>query len=274
MLGVSDLPQLQRQDEAFFRPDADGNIVIYGASGTGKTVTLRTIAAAAGITPRGGPVDVYGLDFGSGGLKMLEVLPHVGSVVNGDDPERVARLLRMLKGILEDRSERFSAVDAGSIVDYRRLANAPDERRILLLVDNFPSFRNEFEVAASRAPWYAVFQQIIGEGRALGMHVAMTADRPGSVPTGVSSAFQKRIAHRLADEGGYMMIGAPADVLSATSPPGRAVVDGLETQIAIVGGNRNVAEQSKALTALAEAITRAGRMPDATDRHAAYGVRP
>jgi S-DNA-T family DNA segregation ATPase FtsK/SpoIIIE len=261
VLGVSDIPERQRQDEVFFRPDIDGNIAIYGAGGTGKTVTLRTIAAAAGITPRGGPVDVYGLDFGTGGLKMLEALPHVGSIVSGDDPERVVRLLRTLKGILDDRGQRYSEVDAGSIVDYRRNAGAPDERRILLLVDNFPAFRNDFEVGASRAPWYGVFQQLLVEGRGLGMHVAITADRPGSVPTAVSTAFQRKVVHRLADDGQYMLLDAPADVLSTASPAGRAVIDGLETQIAIVGGKSNVADQSKAITALAEAMIRAGREP-------------
>ncbi len=261
VLGVSDLPQRQQQNEIYFRPDTDGNIVVYGAGGTGKTVTLRSIAAAAGITPRGGPVDVYGLDFGTGGLKMLEALPHVGSIVSGDDPERVVRLLRKLKGILEDRGNRFAEADAGTIVDYRRLAGAADERRILLLVDNFPSFRNDFEVGAARAPWYAAFQQLLVEGRGLGIHVAMTADRPGSVPTGIASAFQRRVVHRLADDGGYMMVDAPADILSTTSPPGRAIVDGVETQIAIVGGKPSTADQAKALTVLGQAIERAGRTP-------------
>lgn len=261
VLGVSDLPQQQRQAETYFRPDTDGNVVIFGAGGSGKTVTLRSLAAAAGVTPRGGPVDVYALDFGTGGLRMLESLPHVGSVVSGDDPERVIRLLRMLRGLLEDRAARYAAVDAGSIVDYRRIAGAPDERRILLLVDNFPSFRTDWEVGAGRAPWYQVFQQLISEGRALGMHVAMTADRPASVPSGVSAAFQRRIVHRLADEGGYMMVDAPADILSATSPPGRAIVDGVETQIAVVGGAAGTAEQAAALIELGRAIERTGRRP-------------
>lgn len=261
VLGVGDLPQHQRQDELYLRPDIDGNLVIYGAGGSGKTVTLRSVAAAAGITPRGGPVDVYGLDFGTGGLKMLEVLPHVGSIVNGDDPERVVRLLRMLKRTLDDRAERYAQVDAGSIVDYRRIAGAADERRILLIVDNFPSFRNDFEVGSGRAPWYAAFQQLLVEGRGLGIHVAITADRPGSVPTAIASNFQKRVVHRLAEDGGYMMVDAPADILSAASPPGRAVVDGVETQIAIVGGKPSVADQARALTALAEAIGRTGRSP-------------
>ncbi|HTN58833.1 MAG TPA: FtsK/SpoIIIE domain-containing protein [Protaetiibacter sp.] len=263
VLGVVDLPQLQKQQEVVFRPDVDGNIAYYGAGGAGKTVALRTLAAAAGITPRGGPVDVYGLDFGTGGLRMLEALPHVGSIVPGDDPERVVRLLRMLRGELERRSEDYTAADAGSIVDYRRIAGKPDERRILLLVDNFPSFKNDFEIGATRAPWYGVFQQMLAEGRGLGMHVAITADRPGSVPTGISSAFQRRVALRLADEGGYLLLDAPADILSPSSPPGRAVIDGAEAQLAIVGGDPGVAEQAKALGALAEAIARTGRAPAA-----------
>jgi S-DNA-T family DNA segregation ATPase FtsK/SpoIIIE len=68
---------------------------------------------------------------------------------------------------------------------------------------------------------------------------------------------------RLADEGSYVLLDAPNDVLSATSPPGRAIVDGLETQIAVVGGSRSVAEQSRAMAALAEAMVRNGRAPAA-----------
>lgn len=261
LLGVTDMPQVQRQEEVYYRPDTDGNVAVYGAGGTGKTSTLRTIAASAGITPRGGPVDVYGIDYGTGGLRMLEALPHVGSIVSGDDPERVVRLLRMLRGMIDDRSARYTAVNAGTIVDYRRIANAPDEKRILLLVDNFPSFRAEFESTSARAPWYAAFQQLLVDGRSLGMHIAITADRPGSVPTSISSNIQKRIIHRMTDETSYVLLDEPADVLGASSPPGRALVDGLETQIAIIGGKTSAAEQSKALSELGAAMERAGRLP-------------
>ena len=263
VLGVTDVPEHQRQDQTYFRPDTDGNLAILGASGSGKSVVLRTLAAAAGITPRGGPVDVYGLDFGTGALKMLETLPHVGSVVSGDDPERVVRLLRLIRTALEDRTTRYTAVNAGSIGDYRAIAGRPDEPRILLLVDNFPQFRTEFETGSGRAPWYGVFQQILSDGRGLGIHVALTADRPGSIPTAISSTVQRRVVLRLADEAGYVLLDEPSDVLSPSSPPGRALVDGLETQIAILGGSQSVADQSKAMDALAGAISGTGRKPTA-----------
>ncbi|QYH35708.1 FtsK/SpoIIIE domain-containing protein [Salinibacterium sp. M195] len=261
VLGVNDVPTRQLQNEVFFKPDIDGNIVVYGSGGTGKSTMLRSLAVAAGVTPRGGPVDVYGLDFGTGALRMLEPLPHVGSIVSGDDPERVIRLLRTLRGIVEERGDRYTAVNASTIAEYRTIANRPAEARILLLVDNFPAFRAEFEVGASRAPWYAAFMQLLTEGRGLGVHVALSADRPGSVPSAVSAAITRRVVLRQAEESSYFLLDTPTDVLSAASPPGRAIIDGLETQLAVVGGTANVAEQSAAIEKLARAISRTDRTP-------------
>jgi S-DNA-T family DNA segregation ATPase FtsK/SpoIIIE len=75
----------------------------------------------------------------------------------------------------------------------------------------------------------------------------------------VSAAVQRRVVLRLADDTAYVLLDAPADVLTAVSPPGRSLVDGSETQIAVLGGASNVVEQSKALAALAVAIEGTGR---------------
>jgi S-DNA-T family DNA segregation ATPase FtsK/SpoIIIE len=261
LLGVRDVPSQQAQEEVYFLPDQDGSIAVFGTGGSGKTVTLRTLAVAAGITPRGGPVDVYGIDYATGGLGMLEELPHVGSIVSGDDPERVIRLLRTLRDELDARGPRYAAAKAGSITDYRRLAGAPDERRILLLLDGFAAFRQEFEATSARAPWYAVLQQIISEGRGLGMHVALAADRSASVPSAISAAIQRRVVLRMADETGYGLLDVPADILGPSSPPGRAILDGLEAQIAVAGGVSSVADQAQVIADIGAAMEQAGRAP-------------
>jgi S-DNA-T family DNA segregation ATPase FtsK/SpoIIIE len=259
LLGVADLPSQQSQHEVYFLPDVDGSIAIFGTGGSGKSVVLRTLAAAAGITPRGGPVEVYGLDFATGSLRMLEALPHVSSIVSADDPERVIRLLRLLKDRLDSRSQKYAEINAGSIADYRRLASEPDEPRVLLLIDGFPSFRQEFETATGRSQWFGVVQQLIAEGRQLGIHVALTADRSSSIPSSINSSVQRRVVLRLAEETGYSLLDVPSDVLTSKSPAGRAIVDGLETQIAIIGGHTDVLDQAKATAALGEAMRRAGR---------------
>jgi len=256
ILGVADVPARQAQDAVYFRPDVDGNLLVYGTGGSGKTVMLRTLATGAGVTPRGGPVHVYGLDFAAGGLRMLEDLPHVGAVVSGDDSERVVRLLRTLRDLVEDRSRTFTAVNAGSIAEYRSLTGKPDEPRILVLVDNFPAFRDAYEAGGGRSQWYGVFLQLLTEGRQLGVHIVLTADRPAAVPGAVTASVPRRVVLRVADESMYLVLDVESDVLGPGSPPGRAIVDGSETQIAILGDSSSVADQSQAIGMLAETMRR------------------
>ncbi|MDO5681788.1 MAG: FtsK/SpoIIIE domain-containing protein [Propionibacteriaceae bacterium] len=257
VLGILDDPDSQTQRIEHFRPDADGNILYVGASGSGKTSGLRTLAVAAGITPRSGPVHVYGIDFAGGGLSSLETLPNVGSIVPGDDDERVARLLGTLAALVEERAVRYAATNSSTLSEYRATGH-PDEPRILLLLDGFGNFRAEYETVGGRLEWYATFQRLLVDGRAVGLHVAMTADRPGAVPNSISASFTRRVILRQADEDAYIMFGLPKDVLSPTTPPGRAMQadNPQELQLAVLGDNPNLAVQVRWLEALGPELAR------------------
>ncbi|GAA1411945.1 FtsK/SpoIIIE domain-containing protein [Oerskovia paurometabola] len=257
LIGVADLPEVQAQRPTYFRPDTDGHLAVYGTGGAGKSTALRTLGIAAGITPRGGAVQVYGLDFAGGSLRMLESLPHVGSVIMGDDVERVVRLLRMLRAELDRRGPLFAEASASSVTEYRALTGRTDVPRILLLVDGFGAFRDDFEQGAGRAVWFDVFRDVLAEGRQLGIHVALTADRAGAVPTAVRSAVQRNVVLRLSDDG-YGLLDVPGDVLTPSSPPGRAVVDGAETQVAVIGGTTSAAEQARSCVRLGDSMRKAG----------------
>jgi len=256
--GIADIPERQVQEPVAFEPDTDGHLLVYGTSGAGKSAALRTIATAIGARPELGGAEVYGLDFGTGSLRSLEVLPHVGSIVPGDDAERIQRLLRTLRGMLDERARRFSAVNAASLTEYRQLAGRPAEPRVLLLVDGFGTFKQEWEATSARAPFYNVFMRILGEGRPLGIHAVATADRYGAVPTAVSANVSRRIVLRMSDEGAYSILGAPKDVLDERSAPGRAIVDGFEAQVAVMGGTANVARQTSELAAFAARLRAQG----------------
>src|SRR5699024_1126955 len=58
------------------------------------------------------------------------------------------------------------------------------------------------------------------------------------------------------------LFGEPKDVLDGASPPGRSIQDGHEVQVAVHGGDSNVAIQSREVAKLAEAMRRAG-VPEA-----------
>ncbi|PWH05033.1 cell division protein FtsK [Brachybacterium endophyticum] len=258
LLGVMDVPENQDQPTVSYLPDRDGNMAIYGTGGSGKSTTLRTIAiSAASATARGGPVHVYGLDFGASGLQMLEELPHVGAIIAGDDEERVIRLLRTLRGVIDERAKSFAAVRAGSIAEYRELSGKSTTPRILLLVDGMAAFREAYD-SSSLTKWFTTFVQIATDGRQVGVHVIVTGDRPNAVPTSLGSSIQRRLIHRMASPDDYSGFGEAKDVLDGSSPPGRAILEGHEVQVAVHGGDSNVALQSREVSELARAMRRAG----------------
>ncbi len=258
VIGVVDDPNTQSQRQAMFCPDIDGNMAVFGASGSGKSSFLRSLAVAAAIgSARGGPCRIYGLDFGSRGLQMLDVLPHVGSIVSGDDHERIARLLRQLKDTIDERAVRYSNVNAATIHEYRQISGGLEEPRVIVLVDGVGAFRSAYE-GGIRNRWWDLFQAIAADGRGVGIHIVVSADRPSAVSPGLAATIQSCLVLRLANDMDYALVDTPSDAMAASTSPGRGFINGDETQIGVVGGSANVAVQAAALLELATSMQRAG----------------
>ncbi|HMR48835.1 MAG TPA: FtsK/SpoIIIE domain-containing protein [Arachnia sp.] len=254
-LGKVDDPDRQSQYPEYFRPDAEGNILFIGAGGSGKSTALRSLALASVQTPHTGPVHVYGIDFTGSALTSLEVMPNVGSIIPGSDEERVARLLRTLDGWVAERADRYAAVNASSLPEYRTLSGNAQEPRILVLIDGFSAFYEEYGSDPSKGAQYQLFLRLLAEGRAVGVHFAVTADRPNAVNTTVASAFLRRVILRQANENAYLDLSVPRDMLSPSSPPGRGIwsPENREIQLACAGGKPNAADQVGTMELLAEA---------------------
>jgi len=257
VFGVADDPENQTQPVVAFNPDKEGNLAVFGASGSGKSVLLRTIALAAGLTVRGGPCHVYGIDFGNHALSMLESLPHVGSIVPGADHERLTRLLMFLRETIDERAVRYSRASAATITDYRRIADAPDEPRIVVLVDGLMAFRQAYETGG-RARWLDLFTSLASDGRPVGVHFVISVDQRTGMPSSLASAVQRRVVLRMAHPDDYGFLGVAGDVLSMASPAGRGLLNGAEIQCAVPGGTSEVATQCRAVSAFGDALREAG----------------
>ncbi|WP_072804066.1 FtsK/SpoIIIE domain-containing protein [Rhodococcoides yunnanense] len=256
-LGISDDPATQSQPAVYFDPDKDGNLAVFGTGGSGKSTALRTVAiAAVQSAAEQGPIEIYGIDFGSGGLRMLDELPETGAIV-GDDDEILGRLMRRLTRLVDDRSENYSKVNASNIVEYRTITRRLDEPRVLLLVDGIGAFREAYE-SSPVSPWFSMLNQIATDGRALGVHLVVSADRPNAIPTSLGSTIQRRLVLRMASDDDYLLLGAPKDVLDRVSPPGRGILDDREVQISVIGGDPNVEVQFRGLATLADVSRAAG----------------
>ncbi len=128
-IGIQDDPVRQAQHRWDIHPEKDGPLCIIGMAASGKSATLRTIAAAAIIeATMDAPVWIYGLT-SAGGLSALEPLTSYGGTIKNDDNERVPRLLRWLVDLAKKRTAKFSRLNITNLSEYlasTRSAVAPD----------------------------------------------------------------------------------------------------------------------------------------------------
>jgi S-DNA-T family DNA segregation ATPase FtsK/SpoIIIE len=200
---------------------------------------------------------VYGLDFGTRGLSSLEPLPNVGTIIAGDDHERITRVLAWLRATIDERAVRYSSANTGTITAYRKAANATNEPRIILLVDGVGAFRAAYE-PSDRVRWFDTFVSIATDGRPVGVHVVVSAEQRSSIPSALASAVQRRLVLRLASADDYNLLGVPDDILTLDSPPGRGILGDAEVQVAVLGGSSDTGAQVRAIARFGASMQKAG----------------
>jgi S-DNA-T family DNA segregation ATPase FtsK/SpoIIIE len=258
-IGMVDEPESQTQRTFDLDLDAVGTLVVIGAGGAGKSTALRTLAVAAAAAAEEHPVVVHAIDFAGGALAMLERLPIVSSVVSGQDVERVTRILKMLADAVESRAAAFATARASSLTDYQK-ATGEQLPRLILAIDGFGAFRNEYEFRNGGA-LFDRLMTLASTGRQLGVHLALTADRMGAFPGALAANIGSRIVLRLAGESEYAAAGVEGGTLVEASA-GRALVGGHEVQLAVPGGTPDLVLQTRRVDEIAARL-RDASVPDA-----------
>lgn len=227
-IGLLDEPDRQAQRPLVFDLEQDGSMLVYGAGGSGKTTLLRALATALCARLPAEQLHVYGLDFATRALTPLEALPQVGAVIGGEEQERVERLFGLLRKTIERRKLQLAQAGAFTLSEYPETLP-----RILVLLDGYGGFVSTFErVDLGRV--VDALPRLVADGRPLGVHFAITADRRGAVPNALAGIVPMKIVLRMADEDEFAALGVePRAVRGAQLPPGRGFLPGgIELQIA------------------------------------------
>ena len=172
--------------------ERDGSLLVYGASGSGKTTLLRTLAARARRRRRPPSCTSTGSTSRRRGLRGLEALPHCGSVIAGDDEERVGAAVRAASRALRAAAAALRAPRRLQLAEYRRPARASRLPRIVVLLDGYAAFAAAFE-RVNFGELVDALPRSSRDGRPLGIHFAITADRRGAVP-GALAGLDRRAA--------------------------------------------------------------------------------
>ena len=256
--GLADMPLQQSRTVASFSPDDQGSMLIYGMGASGKTVALRSIATAFGLTKDRSPVHVYGLDFAGRGLEMLSPLPHVGTIVAGDDYERVTQLLKDVRQEISARAAKFSS--ASSLSEYRRNTGDSSMHRIVVLLDGYDNFLASYE-RIDRGEWTEVLPRLVADGRQVGVHFVLTGTRRSSFPMALASQVSTRLVFRLASDDDYHAVNVDPKYFDNDTPAGRCRMGDTEIQVAVLGAATSTAMEAEEYKRLGDAL--AGRTVEA-----------
>jgi DNA segregation ATPase FtsK/SpoIIIE, S-DNA-T family len=258
VFGLVDDPRAQSQHPAIVDLEEGGGLLVVGSGGSGRTTLLRSIAASIARDAAPDEVVVYGLDFASRSLRTLDVLPHVATVATGDDLEAATRVLSLLARELDARRTELASMHAETL--SAALAAGASMARIVVLIDGYQNLVSTFAAPhgdrSSLGEWIEVLHRVITEGRQVGIHLVLTADRRASIPGVVMSSIAHRIVLRQADENGYSDFGIPLAVAKGLDlEPGRALWhEQLVTQIACVATSGDARAQNEAIERIAASV--------------------
>ena len=241
-----------------------GHAVVFGTSGSGKTTLLRALVLSLAATHPPGALHIHILDLGGRTLALLDTLPHVGTVIMPDDggyEERVQLLWRKLFDTLDARKRQISAAGAQDLHEYN--ARHPDAPlpAIVVLIDNIAEFLDSFgkHVDQDDNP-LAQLITLARQGKTVGLHLVVTANRLNVLSSKLYSLFTERLALRLADTDEYpAIVGTRIDAIDDIAGRGVAPFDrrALLFQIAVLPPLQDadrVLTESEKITQLATAM--------------------
>lgn len=202
-IGMMDRPSDQKQVPLILDfSGVGGHLAIVGAPQSGKSMLLRTLLASFVVahTPR--DVQIYGIDFGGGLLRVFEGAPHVGAICSRSARDKMRRVLRRLKQLLAEREALFVAREIDSMDAYRQMRqqgrlNDQEFGDAFLIVDNFGQLMTDFE--ATDADIIADIIHLIANGLTYGVHVVLATNLWSEIRPRLRANMGARLELRLND---------------------------------------------------------------------------
>lgn len=221
-IGLTDLPAEQSRTTLALDLVHGEHIMLVGGPRSGRSTALRTLAGSLAASTPPKDVHLYGIDCGANALLPLANLPHCGAIVTRDQPDRVRRLLGRLLAEISRRQQLLAMEGLSSAAEQRATA-APEDRLpwMVLLLDGWDGYTSALE-GIDYGRLVDMVIKIFREGAAVGVKVAMTADRSGFSGQ-VSPAFGDKLILRLTDSNEYSLAGLGARDVPKNMPPGRAL---------------------------------------------------
>ncbi len=216
VVGEYDDPFNQKQGVLTIPFSEEGNCLIYGATGNGKTTLLTTLAYSLIKNHTAEELNLYIMDFGSETLKMFEKAPQVGGVMVSSNEEKVVNFMKMLHKEIEYRKNLFSEY-GGDFASYCKNSGSIIPN-IVVLLNNYSGFEEQFEELQE------AFTLLTRDGVKYGIYFAVTAGTTNAIRYKLQQNFKTMLTMQLNDATDYAIIVGKTDGLVPSKFKGRGLV--------------------------------------------------
>ena len=216
IIGEYDDPARQRQNVLRLALSEEGNTLIYGASGSGKTTFLSTMIYSLIQEHTPEEVQLYLLDFASETLKAFAAAPHIGDVILAHEAEKVNNLFKMLLSEMQKRKKLFTDY-GGDYASYIKLSGKTLPF-LVVAIHNFAAFTENYEDKEE------VIAHLSREGAKYGICFVLTALGTGAVRFRLLQNFPCQLALQLNDPSDYPTIVGKTDGLLPSKCKGRGLI--------------------------------------------------
>jgi len=155
-----------------------------GKTGSGKSTLFHVIVTNLSLWCSPDQVEFYLIDFKKGvefKCYATNALPHAKVVAIESDREFALSVLQRVDEELKRRGEMFRKMGVQDIAGYKRNGGTEPVPRTLLIIDEFQEFFVEDDEIAQNAS--LLFDRIVRQGRAFGIHVLLGSQTLGGAYT-------------------------------------------------------------------------------------------
>lgn len=216
VIGEYDDPFNQKQGVLTVPFSSEGNCLIYGATGNGKTTFITSLCYSLIKNHSAEELNIYIMDFGSETLKVFAKAPQVGGVITSADEEKTINFLKMLDKEIEIRKSLFSEYGG----DYSSYCKNSGKiiPNIVVVINNFSGFAEQFEDLQE------AFNVLSRDGVKYGIYFAVTAGSTNAVRYRTQQNFKMMYTMQLNDATDYSIIVGKTDGLIPSKYKGRGLV--------------------------------------------------
>ncbi|MCL1791730.1 MAG: type VII secretion protein EssC [Peptococcaceae bacterium] len=232
IIGEYDDPARQRQCPLTLPISAEGNVVVYGSAGNGKTSFLNTVIYSLMQDHTPEEVTFYLLDFSAETLQAFTQAPHVGDVALSFEKEKINNLFKMLNEEVIKRKKTFA--DYGG--DYSSYIKAnlgvstnPNPNplipkplilmpNIIVVINNYSAFAELYDKSISDVTYLS------REGTKYGIYFILTALGVNVIRFNLLQNFKQLFTLQLNDPKDYSTVVGRTEGLLPAKHKGRGLV--------------------------------------------------